>query len=200
VSALLEHLRRPDDGRSARIEVLSPRPRIAYVHEVLTAAESRHLVGFAAWATRGGVRTAALSERGRYARDPVLQGLQRRLVALSGRPVAHFEPMTAVLCRRGEKLRPHWDAEEYPRALRETGQAVLSFFVHLTTLGTSDGGALVFPRLGLTVQPVAGDAVCWANVTKSGRVMRKTLHLGEEVASDVQKWAINVWIGEPPAP
>jgi hypothetical protein len=33
-------------------------------------------------------------------------------------------------------------------------------------------------------------------VTRSGRVLRKTLHLGEEVASDVEKWAINVWVRE----
>jgi prolyl 4-hydroxylase len=178
------------------VEVLSARPRIAYVHDVLTAAESRYLVGLAAWAARGGARTATMSTRGRYGRDPVVRTLQRRLMVLSGRPVECFEPMTAVLCRRGEKLRPHWDAEEYPAALRETGQSVLSFFVHLTTLGVDDGGALVFPWLRLAVQPVAGDAVWWWNVTPSGRVLRKTLHLGEEVANDVDKWAINVWIGE----
>jgi len=42
--------------------------------------------------------------------------------------------MTAVLCRRGQHLRRHWDAEEYPRALRDAGQSVISFFLHLTTL------------------------------------------------------------------
>lgn len=184
----------------ARVELLSRRPRIAYVREVLTAAECRRLVGLAAWATRGGARTAAVSERGRYGDDNAVRALQSRLVALCGRPVDHFEPMTAVLCRRGETLRPHWDAEEYPHALRETGQSVLSFFVHLTTLGVEDGGALVFPRLGLSVQPVAGDAVWWWNVTPSGRVRRKTLHMGAEVVNDVEKWAINVWIGDASSP
>ena len=184
---------------SARVELLSHRPLIVYAREVLTAGESRYLVQRAVAATRGGARTAALSESGRYSSDRVLQSLQRRLARLSGRGVEHFEPMTAVLCRRGQQLRAHWDAEEYPRALRESRQSVISFFVHLTTLTAADGGALVFPRLGLSVQPVAGDAVCWLNVTRSGRVLRSTLHFGDEVAGDVDKWAINVWIREPPA-
>jgi hypothetical protein len=181
----------------ATVERLSQQPRIAYVRHLLSAAESHHLVAHAAAAT-GDARTAPLSESGRYGRHRVLRSLQRRLVALSGRSVEHFEPMTAVLCRRGERLRPHWDAEEYPRALRDAGQSVISFFVHLTTLAASDGGALVFPRLGLAVQPVAGDAVCWLNVTRFGRVHRKTLHHGDEVTGDVDRWEINVWIREPP--
>ena len=64
--------------------------------------------------------------------------------------------MTAVLCRRGQHLRRHCDAQAHPRALRDAGQSVISFFVHLTTLPAAAGGALVFPRLGLVVQPVAG--------------------------------------------
>lgn len=183
----------------ADAELLSRRPPIAYVREVLTAGESRYLVQRACAATRDGARVATMCESGRYSSDRVLQSLQRRLARWSGRSVVHFEPMTAVLCRRGQHLRPHWDAEEYPRALRDAGQSVISFFVHLTTLPAAAGGALVFPRLGLAVQPVAGDAVCWLNVTRSGRVLRSTLHHGDEVTGDVDKWAINVWIREPPA-
>ena len=188
-----------DDGCTgpAAIERLSQQPRISYVRRLLSAGESRHLVARATAATRGGARTAPLTESGGYSRDRVLRALQHRLVALSGRAVEHFEPMTAVLCRRGQRLRPHWDAEEYPRELRDAGQSVISCFVHLTTLATEGGGALVFPRLGLAVQPVAGDAVCWLNVTRFGRVLRKTLHYGDEVTGDVDKWAINVWIREP---
>ena len=178
-----------------QVELLSSAPRVAYVRGVLTAAQSGYLVRLAASVARGG-RTATVSACGRYSPDRVVRALQQRLVEVSGRSVRHFEPMTAVLCRRGERLRPHWDAEEYPSGLRESGQSVVSFFVHLTTLGVDDGGALVFPRLGLAIQPVAGDAVWWSNVTRSGRVLRKTLHLGEEVASDVEKWAINVWVRE----
>jgi 2OG-Fe(II) oxygenase superfamily len=185
---------------STKVDLLSRRPLIGYVRGVLTAAESRHLARHAAAATRGGARTMTMTEAGRYSGDRVLRSLQRRLVGLSGRPVEHFEPMTAVLCRRGQQLRPHWDAEEYPAELRTSGQSVISFFVHLTTLVVGDGGALTFPRLGLDVQPVAGDAVCWLNVTRSGRVLRKTLHLGGVVATDVEKWAINVWIRERPCP
>ena len=181
---------------SPSVELLSQRPLIAYVHGVLSASESRYLVRRARSVTRGGARTAALSASGCYARDRVVRALQRRLAALSGRSVAQFEPMTAVLCQRGQRLRPHWDAEEYPRPLRVSRQSVISCFVHLTTLAAADGGALVFPRLGLAIQPVAGDAVCWLNVAPSGRVLRRTLHFGREVAGDVDKWAINVWIRE----
>jgi prolyl 4-hydroxylase len=170
-----------------------------YAHHVLTATESRYLVQRASAAARSGARTVPMTESGRHSSDQVLRSLQRRLVELSGRSVEHFEPMTAVLCRRGQSLRPHWDAEEYPHDLRESGQSVISCFVHLTTLTKADGGALAFPRLGLEVQPVAGDAVCWLNVTPSGRVLRQTLHFGGEVASDVEKWAINVWIREWPS-
>lgn len=183
--------------RPAGAELLSHRPLIAYVRGVLTPGDSRYLVQRACAATRDGARTATMSDSGRYSSDRVLQSLQRRLVRLSGRSVEHFEPMTAVLCRRGQELRPHWDAEEYPRALRDAGQQVISFFVHLTTLPPAHGGALVFPRLGVSVQPVAGDAVCWLNVTRSGRVLRSTLHFGDQVAGDIDKWAINVWIREP---
>lgn len=181
------------------MELLSQRPVIACARGVLTAAEARYLVQRAS-AGAGGARTATMSRPGRYSSDRVLESLQRRLVGLSGRPVTCFEPMTAVLCRRGESLRPHWDAEEYPAALRASAQSVISFFVHLTTLATTDGGALVFPRLALRVQPIAGDAVGWLNVSRSGRVLRQTLHFGAEVTGEIEKWAINVWIREPPAP
>jgi hypothetical protein len=186
-------------NRSAKAEPLSRKPPIAYVRNLLTAAESRYLVQRATAALVGDARTATMSKSGRYSGDPVVQSLQRRLIGLSGRSVECFEPMTAVLCRRGQYLRPHWDAEEYPSALRESGQSVISFFVHLTTLAIREGGALAFPRLELRVQPVAGDAVCWLNVTPSGRVLRNTLHFGDEVAGDVDKWAINVWIRERPS-
>ena len=179
---------------------MSKRPAIAYVHSVLSAAQCRHLVRRAATAAaRDGARVVTMTAAGRYSGDRVLRALQRRLVELTGRSVAHFEPMTAVLCRRGQSLRPHWDAEEYPRDLRASGQSMISVFVHLTTLAVADGGALAFPRLGLEVQPVAGDAVCWRNVTRSGRILRKTLHFGAEVTGDVEKWAINVWIRERPS-
>lgn len=181
------------------MELLSRRPPVAYVRNLLTAAESDYLTRRASAAVRGGARTATLTESGRYSDDRVLRALQQRLAALSGRSVAQFEPMTAVLCGRGQRLRPHWDAEEYSADVRHAGQSVISFFVHLTTLAATDGGALAFPRLGLAVQPVAGDAVGWLNVTPSGRVLRSTLHQGDEVASDVLKSAINVWIREPRA-
>jgi hypothetical protein len=35
------------------------------------------------------------------------------------------------------------------------------------------------------------------NVTRSGRVLRSTLHYGDLVTADLDKWAINVWIREP---
>jgi hypothetical protein len=176
-------------------------PPIVYVSRLLTARESRYLVGL----IRGrlprtdGARMAVLTRRGRFSGDPVLRALQERLVALSGRSVRHFEPFTAVLCRKGQSLRLHWDPDEYPADLRETRQQVMSVFVNLTTLAATEGGAMVFPRLDLRIPCVRGDATCWLNVSPAGRVRRTLHHGGEVVLGDVEKWGINAWIREHPA-
>jgi hypothetical protein len=56
-----------------------------------------------------------------------------------------------------------------------------------------DGGATIFPRLGLRVRPIAGAALYWSNVLPNGRIDERTFHGGEPVTRGT-KLACNIWI------
>jgi hypothetical protein len=71
---------------------------------------------------------------------------------------------------------------------------MLTFFVYLNTLSESAGGATFFPHLNIRSQPVAGDAVFWCNMDFKGNYFDQTLHAGEMVLGDEEKWGINLWV------
>jgi prolyl 4-hydroxylase len=69
-----------------------------------------------------------------------------------------------------------------------------TFFVYLNTLQPEDGGTTTFTKIGITSRPQAGDALFWVNIDHNGKYDEKTMHSGDMVLTDVEKWGINVWV------
>jgi prolyl 4-hydroxylase len=67
--------------------------------------------------------------------------------------------------------------------------------VYLNDVAEKDGGATIFPKLDIQVQPTVGTALYFKNLKSNGRVNPLTLHGGAPIISDgVEKWACNIWI------
>lgn len=72
------------------------------------------------------------------------------------------------------------------------GNRIATVLIYLSTV---DGGATVFPHIGVRVEPRAGQAVFWHNLDESGQPIPRTLHAACPVISG-SKWVANKWIHE----
>ncbi|CAB9525214.1 prolyl 4-hydroxylase [Seminavis robusta] len=101
------------------------------------------------------------------------------------------EPLQLVRYKVGEFFGVHHDTGDYNE---ETGQVALppktvlakrrivTIFCYLNTLPEKAGGATMFPQCGdLRVQPKAGRAVLFPNITAEGLPDPRTVHAGEAV-------------------
>ena len=95
----------------------------------------------------------------------------------------------------------HWDSSGYLDHKNPTkrnavysdaiGDRISTFMAYLSNVEV--GGATVFPRLGISSQPIQGDAVFWINLESSGPVNPLTSHNGCPVIVG-SKWITNKWI------
>jgi prolyl 4-hydroxylase len=131
--------------------------------------------------------------------DVIVHSFLDRLSKICGYPVNHFEGMKVVNYQKGQRYYAHFDFfRENDKFTKDVGDRLLTFFVYLNTLEPEDGGTTSFPNLKITSQPQAGDIVFWANMDFSGNYFEDTLHSGDEVLTDVEKWGINVWVRQQP--
>ena len=57
------------------------------------------------------------------------------------------------------------------------------------------GGATVFPHLGIAISPKKGSATFWYNLLQNGKGDEMTMHAACPVLSGT-KWVSNIWIHE----
>ena len=109
--------------------------------------------------------------------------------------------MTAHFLKTILLLGTHWDSSGYldhknptkrnPVYSDAIGDRISTFMAYLSNVEV--GGATVFPRLGISSQPIPGDAVFWINLESSGPVNPLTSHNGCPVIVG-SKWITNKWI------
>lgn len=127
---------------------------------------------------------------------PVVSALERRIAALFQWPMEQAEGLQVLRYQAGAQYRPHFDHFDASSpggqvALARGGQRVGTVVVYLAT--PEQGGATVFPDLGLQVHAHAGHAVFFSYDLSQGGA--GVLHGGAKVEVG-EKWVATRWLRE----
>ncbi|MBS0581867.1 MAG: 2OG-Fe(II) oxygenase [Proteobacteria bacterium] len=200
-------IRTPD--RDVRVALRLERPAIAFVDNLLDADECDELVRLSAHQlvrstivdrSHGGAGVSAgRTSEGMYFplnADAFIARLDRRIAALMNAPVENGEGLQILHYRTGGEYAPHYDYFPPEDAgsrthLAQGGQRVASLVIYLNDV--EDGGATVFPKLGLTLGPKKGAAVYFEYCNSLGQVDPQTLHGGLPVLRG-EKWIATKWM------
>ncbi|PLQ01282.1 2OG-Fe(II) oxygenase [Cupriavidus pauculus] len=130
----------------------------------------------------------------------LIQRIEARIAAITGLPVEHGEGLQILNYKPGGEYQPHFDFfnPQRPgeaRQLRVGGQRVATLVIYLNS--PPAGGATAFPKLGLEVAPVKGNAVFFRYKQPDGTLDDRTLHAGLPVESG-EKWIATKWLREQP--
>jgi len=128
--------------------------------------------------------------------DPALRLVQARMARAAGLPLVHAEPLIVLRYEPGQEYRPHRDylgPEAIARDRPHAGNRLRSLCVYLNDVEA--GGATEFQRVGLRVEPRAGDAVLFDNLLPDGSPDTESLHAGLPVERGV-KWLATLWFRE----
>lgn len=200
-------IRLPD--RDVRVVLRIERPTIAFLDNVLDAQECDELVRLSAHklvrstivdreSGSAGVIIGRTSEGTWFPlnADAFIARLDRRIAALMNRPIENGEGLQILHYRSGDEYTPHYDYFPPDDAgsashLAQGGQRVATLIIYLNDV--EDGGATVFPKLGLTVGPKKGAAVYFEYCDSRGQVDPMTLHGGLPVLKG-EKWIATKWM------
>ncbi|ABF09970.1 prolyl 4-hydroxylase [Cupriavidus metallidurans] len=130
----------------------------------------------------------------------LLQRIEARIAAVTGWPVEHGEGFQVLNYKPGGEYQPHFDffnpkRPGEARQLRVGGQRVATMVIYLNS--PASGGATAFPRIGLEVAPVKGNAVLFSYGLPDGALDERTLHAGLPVEAG-EKWIATKWLREHP--
>ncbi|CAG2141423.1 2OG-Fe(II) oxygenase [Cupriavidus plantarum] len=130
----------------------------------------------------------------------LIERIEARIAAVTGLPVEHGEGLQILNYKPGGEYQPHFDFfnPQRPgeaRQLRVGGQRVATLVIYLNS--PPAGGATAFPKLGLEVAPVKGNAVFFSYQLPDGGLDDRTLHAGLPVESG-EKWIATKWLREHP--
>ncbi|MBF6991097.1 MULTISPECIES: 2OG-Fe(II) oxygenase [Cupriavidus] len=130
----------------------------------------------------------------------LIERIEARIAAVTGVPAEHGEGLQILNYKPGGEYQPHFDFfnPQRPgeaRQLTVGGQRIATLVIYLNT--PAAGGATAFPRLGLEVAPVKGNAVYFSYLLPDGMLDERTLHAGLPVAEG-EKWIATKWLRERP--
>ncbi|WP_042887272.1 2OG-Fe(II) oxygenase [Cupriavidus necator] len=130
----------------------------------------------------------------------LIERIEARIAAVTGVPAEHGEGLQILNYKPGGEYQPHFDYfnPQRPgeaRQLSVGGQRIATLVIYLNT--PEAGGATAFPRVGLEVAPVQGNAVYFSYLLPDGKLDDRTLHAGLPVASG-EKWIATKWLRERP--
>jgi len=132
----------------------------------------------------------------RLEESPLISRLDRRLSALMGAPVENGEGLQVLRYGPGGHTAPHFDFllpgnRTNEDSLARSGQRVSTLIVYLNDV--AEGGATVFPSVGLSVTPRKGNAVYFEYANSRQQLDGKSLHAGAPVIAG-EKWAMTKWV------
>lgn len=121
-------------------------------------------------------------------RYPGLFPLMQRAAMLTGLPYTHIEAVYVTRYPEGGLYNEHIDfGSEYEV------DRLYTVLLYLNTVPEEQGGATVFPRLRVAVQPQVGRAVTWTNKNPDGSGHVENSHAAMPVTNGGEKWVIQFW-------
>jgi prolyl 4-hydroxylase len=191
-------------GLPAQREVVHDAPRIERLPEFLTADECRYVADMAlprlapavvfdpatGQQRQDPVRSAHSTGFPFVIEDPVLHAIGRRIAKATGTRTEQGEPLQVLSYQSGQEYKLHSDA--LPGG---DNQRVATFLVTLSD--GFQGGATVFPRLGLQLNGKPGDGLFFLNTDAKGQPDPAMWHAGMPV-SQGRKLMLSRWIREKP--
>jgi len=190
--------------------ILSESPKIILLENFVTKEEAEHLIKTADEIKRpstidtkndpytlvNNVRSSESAHLGK-ARDKIVKSIEDKACEYIGLDTHYLEPMQVVVYEKGQKFNPHYDFfSADSQDILSRGNRNKTILVYLNDIPEEYGGATVFPKIDLKIQPKAYSAIYFENMNGS-EVDYNTLHAGEELVTDkIKKYAINVWFRE----
>jgi len=134
----------------------------------------------------------------RLCENDLIARLDRRLSALMNLPLENGEGLQVLHYPTGAGSEPHHDYLAPTNAanresIARSGQRVSTLVTYLNDV--PEGGQTVFPRLGLAVSPIRGNACYFEYGDDRGRVDARSLHASAPVTRG-EKWVVTKWMRE----
>jgi len=183
-------------------------PKVRLVESFVDASEAEHIIRIGlpgmhrslAGAREESIRTSTTAML--PTNDPVVAAITRRASVLTGYPVDYIEPLQLVRYTSGQRYEPHFDfgeACDYEENL-SNGPRHVTMLVYLTGVPEEYGARTTFPKLGVSVAPVAHTALVFNDCLPNGEEDPRTLHGGAPPLEGFReaKIAINIWIRAAP--
>jgi len=201
----------PGSPLNLDIKVVSTKPRVLVIENVMSAFECNHIVGLGkevvARSTVGDANTAFESNtrtslNGWLARSKstILNHMFSRfadVLGVSDEQLHHdrcAEELQVVRYTAGQEYTPHHDFGYSGKPNQRF--LTLLMYIHSPT----EGGATSFPKAfngrGLKIAPPVGSAVLFYSMTPDGNSDDLSLHSGMPVRAGV-KWVCNLWVWDP---
>ncbi len=138
-------------------------------------------------------RTGQTAALGRSNLDIVLFWLHERITRLVGLTQAQADPSAVIQYLPGQEYKPHLDilpvGSEFVSP-QQGGQRQTTALVYLND--DMQGGATVFPKLNIKVQPIKGGVLLFDNCDAAGEFYSDSLHAGTAVEQG-EKWVLSCW-------
>ncbi len=193
------------------IEVLSWSPRIVIYHQFLSPEECDYLIEISKPYLTPSTVVDETKPNGRKIdkrrnsegmafprdhQDPTITDIENRISLLTLIPPENGENIQVLHYHLGGEFQPHYDYFKSNTTggasfLKMGGQRVASFLMYLNA--PENGGATVFPKVGIEIQPVKGDALLFFDCHLDGSVDTQTLHGGAPVTGG-EKWLATRWL------
>jgi prolyl 4-hydroxylase len=132
----------------------------------------------------------------RLAENSLIARLDQRISRLMNAPVENGEGLQVLRYGPGGHSAPHFDfllpsnaANE--ASLTRSGQRMSTLIVYLNDV--AEGGATVFPEIGVSVTPRRGHGVYFEYANGRQQLDGKSLHAGAPVVAG-EKWAVTKWM------
>jgi prolyl 4-hydroxylase len=202
--AMLPRMMTEADSDSAERELLSADPHVEIVRKLLSPEECAYLMKRGEPLLKPSLVDDPATGRGKpdpirtshgaafvpHEEDLVFQAINRRIAAATGTDVRHAEALYVMRYTPGQEYRPHLDALAGLKNQRE-----LTAIVYLSD--GFEGGATIFPELGLSIRPRIGDLLVFRNALGDGAPDLRMRHAGEPVTAG-EKWIATRWIRHGP--
>lgn len=122
-------------------------------------------------------------------KDLLVEKIKNKVSELLVIPKENFETLQVQKYEKGQQYYPHYD---YIQGMEN--QRIKTFIIYLNRLNKKDGGCTSFTHYNYKIKPKTGMAICFDNVDSNGNVNPKTMHAGEQINTEVNKYILTVWI------